>query len=126
MAETRSEVPSTVTKLKSAHRQWRKRLAWSLAGWLVVGNIVGIGTWFAQAPRDRDAILFGSVAALVVGVFLIGAMITRMFLPKPILKCPNCGYDFQGSDPTDDWLTWKCCPGCGLKMTDGTNDLQKS
>src|SRR5215216_107225 len=121
MAEIRSEVPSTVVRLKSAHRQWRKRLAWSLGGWLIVGIVVSLGACFAQAPRDRDAIFFGSVGALVVGVFLIGAMITRMFLPKPRLKCPNCGYNLQGSDPTEDWLTWKCCPGCGLKMSDGIN-----
>ena len=121
MAEIRSEVPSAVVRLKSDHHQWRKRLAWSLGGWLIVGTVVGLGTWFAKAPTDRDAIFFGSVAALAVGVFLIGALITRMFLPKPILKCPNCGHDLQGSDPTDDWLTWKFCPSCGLKMSDGIN-----
>ena len=121
MAEIHSEIPSTVVRLKSAYRQWRKRLAWSLAGWLLVGIVVGLGTWFAQAPRDRDAIFFGSVGALVAGVFLIGALITRMFLPKPVMKCPSCGYDLQGSDPTEDWLTWQCCPGCGLKMSDEFN-----
>jgi hypothetical protein len=90
-----------------------------MAGWLIVGMIIGLGVWFARAPSDRDSILVGSVVALAAGVFFIGVMITRMFLPKPKVKCPKCGYDWQGSVPTDDWLTWTCCPGCGLKMSDG-------
>ena len=121
MAEIGSEVLTAVVSLKSAYRRWRKRLACSLGVSLIVGTVVGLGTWFAQAPRDRDSILLGGAGALAVGVFLIGGMITRIFLPKPETRCPICGYDWNGSDPGDDWLTWKCCPGCGLKMSDGIN-----
>jgi hypothetical protein len=109
-------IQTTVASPRSAYLRWRKRIAWSLGSWLMVGTVVGLGIWFAQAPRDRDEVHFGGAVAMAVSVFFIGCLLGRMFLPKPKARCPDCGYDWQGSDTTDDWLAWKCCPGCGLKM----------
>ncbi len=114
-----------VASLKEAHLRWNSRMAWALGVWLIVGIVVGLGTWFIQKPMNRDEIMFSGVCGLGLATFFIGGMLTRMVFHKPDTKCPQCGYDWKGSDPNDDWLTWRCCPGCGLTMSDDANRHEK-
>jgi len=123
--ETEQGVGTMTASLKRAYLAWRKRMWWSLGIWGMFGTVVGLGTWFAQSPIDRDSIMFGGVSALGLGVFLAGSMLTRAVLRKPETNCPQCGYDWQGSEASDDWLTWECCPHCGLKMDDCTEAHEK-
>ena len=63
---------------------------------------------------------FGAAAAFS------GMMLFRMLFPKPDTKCPQCGYAWETPQQRGhDWLTWKCCPGCGLKMADDLDCHQK-
>ena len=114
-----------VTRLKEAHLRRGNRMASALGAWFFAGIVVGLTTWFIQNPLDRDSIMFGGVSGLGLAIFFIGGMLTRMLIPKPDTKCPQCGHDWKGSDPNDDWLSWKCCPGCGLKMSDDTGWHEK-
>ena len=74
--------------LKGACLSWRKRMWWSLRIWSIFGTIVGLGTWFAQSPIDRDSIMFGGVNALGLGILLIGSIFTHAVLRKPETNCP--------------------------------------
>ena len=107
-----------VASLKEAHVKWSKRMTRALAAWFVIGVLVGLGTWFLQKPIDRDEIMFSGVSALGVATFFFGGMLTRVIFHKPDIKCPQCGCNWKSSNPNDDWLTWQCCPGCGLTMCD--------
>jgi hypothetical protein len=109
-----------VARLREAHLTWHKRSMLFLGVWLVVGILVALGTWFMQKPIDRDGTMLGGVLALALGVFFIGCMFGRFRSPKPSPKCPQCGHDWEGSEHSDDWLTWYCCPGCGLTMSGDT------
>ena len=100
-------------------------LNWSLGASLIAGVLVGLGIWFMQKPMNRDEIMLGGVLALGLATFFIGGMLARILTPKPDTKCPQCGHDWRGSDPTDDWLTWNCCPKCGLKMSDAIGSHEK-
>ena len=111
---------SKVARLKEAHLRWGKRIAWAVWAWLIASIVGGLAAWFVQKPMDRDSIMLGGVLGLGLATFFIGGMLTRMFISKPETKCPQCGHDWKGSDPTDDWLTWNCCPSCGLKISDDT------
>ena len=51
-----------------------------------------------------------SAASCVGGERLFGLGLLGMFLPKAIMKCPNCGYDLQGSDPADDLAEMEILP----------------
>jgi hypothetical protein len=110
------ELGTRVVNLKEAHHRWGKRMIRTLMVWLIIGIVVGLITWFTQEPIEHDSILFGGVLGLGAGTFFIGCLLSRLLMPKPDTKCPKCGHDWKGSDADDDWLMWKCCPGCGLKM----------
>ena len=114
-----------VARLKEAHLTWHKRLIFALGVCLLVGILVALATWYMQKPIDRDKTMLGGVLALGVGVSFIGWMLFRIFIRKPAPKCPKCGYDWKGSNPSDDWLTWHCCPGCGLTMSGDTSRHEK-
>ena len=108
-----------VASLKAADLTWRNRMNWALGVWLILGVVVGVGTWFSQKPIDRDETMFGGVLGLGFATWFFGCMLTRMLFPKPDIKCPQCGNDWTLSDEYPiNLLTWKCCPGCGLKMSD--------
>lgn len=113
-----------IANVKAAHLRWRKRMNSALGVWLFVGVVVGRGIWLAQDVIDRDAMLLGGAFASGLAAFLVGSLLTRMVLPKPDSKCPQCGHDFGGSDPNDDWLTWKCCPDCGFRLSNGSNEQE--
>ncbi len=117
---------AAVVCLKEAHFRWRSRMAWAISFSFIAGTVVGLGTWFMQKPMNRDEIMLGGVLGLGSAVFFIGGRLTRMIYSRPDIKCPQCEHDWQGSDPNDDWLTWKCCPGCGLAMSDDASWQEKS
>ena len=118
-SEVDPELGKKVADLKDADLRWRNRMTWSLGVWLIPGVVAGVGTWFSQKPMDRDEFMFVGVLGLGFAIWFFGCMLTRMLFPRPDIKCPQCAYDWKGSDPHDDWLTWKCCPGCGLQISDG-------
>jgi hypothetical protein len=107
-----------VARLKEAHSRWNRRMVCALGIWLIAGAVAGVGTWFIQKPIDRDATMFGGALGVGVGTFLLGCLITRMILPRLDAKCPRCGHHWEGDQSSEDWRTWNCCPGCGLRMTD--------
>jgi hypothetical protein len=123
--EVNSVLRNEVARLKEAHRTWHKRLIFSLGVCLLAGILIALATWYMQKPIDRDATMLGGVLALGVGVFFVGSMCVVILIRKPSLNCPQCGYDWKGSVPTDDWLTWSCCPGCGLTMSGDTRHHEK-
>jgi hypothetical protein len=112
------QLADEVARRKALAIQHNRHVNSSLGASLIAGVLVGLGTWFMQKPMNRDEIMFGGVLGLGLATFFIGGMLSRMLMPNPEMKCPKCGHDWRGSDPTDDWLTWNCCPKCGLKMSD--------
>ncbi len=117
--EIDSQLRATVARLKQAELRYRNRLGRTLGAWFIAGVVVGLGTWFIQKPMDRDEIMFGGVSALGLATFFFGGMLSRMLFRKPDTKCPQCGYDWKLSgEGRNDMLTWRCCPGCGLDMSD--------
>ena len=120
-----SVLRTKVARLKEAHLRWGSRTAWAIGIWSIAGIVVGLGTWFSQKPMNRDEIMIGDVLGLGLATFFIGGMLTRILFPKPDIKWPQCGHDWKGSIPNDDWLTWKCCPGCGLTMSDDAGWQEK-
>jgi hypothetical protein len=123
--ETDPVLRTKVAQLREAHLRWNRRIAWALGISLTAGVVVGLGAWFIQKPIDRDAMMFGGVLAVGAGTFLVGCLLTRMISPKPDALCPQCGHNWKGSAPSDDWLTWKHCPGCSLPMTDDVGGREK-
>jgi hypothetical protein len=90
----------------------------ALGAFLVTAVIVGVGTWFSAQPINRDDLHGGLALGLAASTFFVLSLLSRVLCPPPKILCPKCGYDWRGSEPNDDWLTWSCCPGCGLKMSD--------
>ena len=123
--EIDQQLADEVARLKKMAIHRSTRLNWILAACLIASVLVGLVTWFLQNPMNRDEIMFGGVLGLGGATFFIGCMLARMLIPKPDTKCPKCRYDWQGSDPTDNWLTWNCCPACGLKMSDDIGSHEK-
>ena len=116
-----SRFRATVTRLKQDELSYRSRLGWSLGAWFVGGVVVGLGTWFLLMPMDRDETAFGGVLGLGIATFFFGSMLNRLLFRKPESKCPQCGHDWKlNEEDSNNLLTWKCCPGCGLKMSDDT------
>ena len=93
---------------------------------LTAGVAVGVAVWFVQRPMDRDDVHVGLALGLGLATFLFGCLLCRG-LPKPSAECPQCGCDWNIESENDmqKWLTWHCCPGCGLKMIDDTACEQK-
>lgn len=117
-----SQFRATVSRLKQDELSYRSRLGWSLGAWFISGVVVGMGTWFSLKPMDRDETVFGGVLGLGVATFFFGGMLSRMLIRKPETKCPQCGTDWRLSgEDSKNLLTWKCCPGCGLKLSDETS-----
>jgi len=111
------DIRSKVARLKEVDRRRRQRIAAMLGFWFLAGVVAGLATWIAQEPVNRDSAMFSGALGFGLAIFFIGGMLTRLLIPKPDAKCPQCGQHWKGSDPHDDWLTWKCCPGCGLQMS---------
>jgi len=116
-----SQLRATVSRLKQNELSYRSRLGWSVGAWFVGGVVVGVVAWFLHKPMDRDETAFGAVLGLGLATFFFGGLFSRMLIRKPETKCPRCGTDWKLSEEdSNNLLTWKCCPGCGLKMSDDT------
>ena len=94
------------------------RINWAVSVFLVIAVVVGIGTWFSAKPINRDDLHGGLALGLALGTFCLFCLAGRLLFPPLRPKCPKCGHDWMGSVANDDWLTWTCCPGCGLRMSD--------
>jgi hypothetical protein len=119
--EADPQLATKVARIREAHFHWRSRVARAVGSWFFAGVIVGLTTWFLQRPIDRDSIMVGGVLGLGLVVFLVGILLTRMLLPRPDARCPQCGCDWtrESSSDAPQWLTWKHCPGCGLNLSGG-------
>jgi hypothetical protein len=116
--EADPQLATKVARIRDAHLGWRSRLARAVGSWFFAGVIVGLTTWFLQRPIDRDSIMVGGVLGLGLVVFLVGILLTRMLLPRPDARCPQCGCDWNRESNADapQWLGWKHCPACGLSL----------
>ena len=92
---------------------------WSVA--LFIAGIASGGSfWFrGGGARDND----DARAAFAIGIitWFIGSVLSTVlfFWRRQSTECPQCGYDWdapQSEAVGQDWLHWKSCPGCGLKM----------
>ena len=82
--------------------------------------IIGAGMfmWFRDELR-REGVDLGTACAVVLVQSLVWTL-WRIFdykynMPNAA-KCPQCGYAWDIPRSGHDWLKWKSCPGCGLKM----------
>jgi hypothetical protein len=44
-----------IARIQEQTRENNARSGRILTGWLILGTVVGIGTWFSQASEDREA-----------------------------------------------------------------------
>ena len=90
--------------------------AW-FSAWFIAGIVAACGMWF-RSESQRQMMDFKGAIAAGVGTFLLGYGLWRVSLPTPLnaAKCPQCGYAWDIPRNGHDWLKWKFCPGCGLKM----------
>ena len=117
--DNESQFAGEVARLRKMTIANDARVNWTLAVSLIAGVVVGIGVWFIQRPMDRDDVHFGLALGLGLATFMFGGGLVRIIRgPMPKAKCPQCerAWEIPGDEPV--WLTWNCCPGCGLKMND--------
>ena len=101
--------------------RFMRTLNWMGSAWFIAGIVVGVGGLFLELLSPDWCFVSG------VATFLFGLIFSGFLLPRPPAnfhaKCPQCEYDWVPPTITvrkggHNWLTWKCCPGCGLKMSD--------
>jgi hypothetical protein len=93
---------------------------------IIAGVVVGVESWFIRYRRPMDKLDIKCSFGFGGAAFLVFILLFQMLIPKPDAKCPACGYAWEIPEQRGhDCLTWKCCPGCGLKMTDDTDSNQK-
>jgi hypothetical protein len=78
----------------------------------LAGLAVGVAAWFGLGE------LGPSVAAGGIGS-MIGIVIWLGSIDPSAPKCPRCGFCWGAGESMTEWLEWKCCPGCGLRINDG-------
>jgi hypothetical protein len=118
MPASEQNLRDKVDALKESHVIWRHKVNRSMIAWGLAGIAIGLVVWLTRGAADRDGEMFGVVFTLGISVFVVGCLLGRLLLPKPQMTCPRCQCNWAGSDPTDDWLSWHCCPGCGLEIGD--------
>ena len=106
-------------KLTIETNRWDGRCLLAAA---VAGLVAGVAAWFGSIEPDRtfgDKMGFSAGAGMLVSVivFAIGRVSTDHNRPAP--NCPRCSYCWGIGEDMDEWLQWKCCPSCGLKVNDG-------
>lgn len=115
--ETDSRFDAEVARIKRMAIQRSARVNRMLGALFVAAAIVAGSVWFLQPPVDRD---LGLSLGLGFATFCLGCILGRFLLPIPRAECPQCGCDWRVESENDlqKWLAWRCCPACGLKMTD--------
>jgi len=110
-------------KIAAENRAENRAREWILPASLIAGVVVGVGIWFIQEPMDRE---WSSTVCVGMIIFVLGVALHGVLFATPNAgKCPQCGYAWDIQEDGRDWLTWKCCPGCGLKMSDDTSSQEK-
>jgi hypothetical protein len=115
-----SALSNEAERLIQAELLYVKRKSCVLGISFLAGVVAAIAVWFLQRPMDRDDAMLSGVVGLAGVVWCLGLVLGWLFIARPDTNCPKCGYDWMigGENPIDHLLTWKCCPGCGLKMRD--------
>jgi hypothetical protein len=125
--ETDARLANEAARIKRSAIQRNARSNWVMGVALLAAVIVSVAVWFIPNPMDRDA--NHAVLAIGSGMFtlLFGALLGRFLFPLPNTECPKCGCDWKVESENDlqKWLSWKCCPLCGLKMPDDTDSNEK-
>jgi len=105
-----------IAKLKAETVRHDRLTGWLLGGALIVCASIGLAIWFAEPALDRDNLHFGFAAGAAAMIFFLVALGGRLLLPKPEAICPKCGCDWNAESDNDQqrWMSWSCCPGCGL------------
>ena len=112
------QLANEVARQKMLAIKHRVRVNWTIGAAFIAGIVVGAGVWFLQGPRDRAE--DGGLPFLLGGITIPVTILLGFFLiPRPAAVCPQCQHAW-GQEGELDWLTWNCCPGCGLKMSDDT------
>jgi hypothetical protein len=113
------EPASGVAVQKRLTLHYRARANWALGISIIAGVVVGVASWFIRYQRPMDSLDLECSIGFGAAAFFAGFMLFRMLFPRPNPTCPQCGYAREvPRQRGQDWLTWKCCPGCGLKLTD--------
>lgn len=84
---------------------------WLLAA-AVAGLVAGVAAWFGLRELGPSCGAGGIVAVIAI-------VIWRVSTDTPAPKCPRCSYCWGLAENEDEWLRWRCCPSCGLKVNDG-------
>ena len=115
-----------VAELKAATIRHGRLTAWVLGGAFLACVGVGLALWFVEPARDRDNEHFGFAFGAAAMIFFLVALGGRFLFPKPDAVCPKCGCDWnaESDNDTQRWMSWSCCPGCGLNMRQGKEDSQ--
>ena len=118
-------VTSEIARLKVQCKKQTARALWLFCAVFIASVAVGVWIWF-YIPAARDGVQ-GPVYAVLgmlafFAVLFVVCIIDNAISPSVTPKCPKCGYLWERDQPESgdghDWHTWKCCPGCGLKMMD--------
>jgi len=87
----------------------------------IVSVVLGVGAWFLREPTDRS---FGFACAVGLSAWVIGLCLAcNLGENRSTPKCPQCGLSW--GQEAESWPSWKHCPGCGLRITDGTDNQRK-
>ena len=86
---------------------------WLLAA-AVAGLVVGVAAWFGGLGEGELGPSVGA-GGIVSGIVFV---IWRVSTDTPAPNCPRCSYCWGIAENEDEWLKWKCCPSCGLKVND--------
>ena len=93
---------------------------WILAT-AVAGLVAGVAAWFGLIEPDRA---FGEKMGVSAGAGMLVSVIVFVIARastdhnRPASCCPRCSYCWGVAEYEDEWLKWKWCPGCGLKVND--------
>lgn len=119
------EPASGVALRRKLALQYRARANWALGISIIAGVVVGVASWFIRYQRPMDSLDVKCSIGFGAATFYAGLMLFRMLFPKPDATCPQCGYAWEvPGQRGQDWLRWKCCPGCGLSMGPAIRELQ--
>ena len=122
--ETDSQLDAEVARIKRIAIQRSACVTRTLGALSIAAVVVAVLAWFLPKPIDRD---LGLSLVLGFATFCLGCILGRFLCPIPRAECPQCGCDWrvESGNELQKWLTWRCCPGCGLKMIDDTGSHEE-